>query len=219
MTLSPRWRRTWLTVHIACSVGWLGAVGVFLLLALTGLASTDPPRVTAVYLTLPLVIWGCIVPLSLAATLSGILQSLVTGWGLLRHYWVVIKLGLTVPATMVLLVHTRPVAAVATAASEEPFGAGAALGHALPDRLQLVVAASAAALVLITVMTLGVVKPRGLTRYGQRRAEQRRSVRRPAQQQAARTHTNSAAPGGDRSPSITPSSNPTSVEAIPGSAT
>ena len=44
-----------------------------------------------------------IVPLAIASLLTGVVQALATPWGLFRHYWVVIKLFLTVFATLVLL--------------------------------------------------------------------------------------------------------------------
>lgn len=34
---------------------------------------------------------------------SGLLQSLGTPWGLFRHYWVIVKLSISVLATTVLL--------------------------------------------------------------------------------------------------------------------
>jgi hypothetical protein len=53
--------------------------------------------------------WIVIVPLSLAALLTGVVQSLGTPWGLFRHRWIVAKLALTVVATVLLLVHTQPI--------------------------------------------------------------------------------------------------------------
>jgi hypothetical protein len=37
--------------------------------------------------------WFVIVPLALAALLTGLVMSLITPWGLFRHYWVLIALG------------------------------------------------------------------------------------------------------------------------------
>ena len=44
-----------------------------------------------------------IVPLALAALVTGVVSALGTTWGLLRHYWVVTKLVVVVIATVVLL--------------------------------------------------------------------------------------------------------------------
>jgi len=50
-------RKFALTEHITFSVGWLGAVGVFLALAVAGLTSQDAQLVRAGYLTMDLTGW------------------------------------------------------------------------------------------------------------------------------------------------------------------
>ena len=105
MTMRPRLRKFVLTVHIMCSVGWLGAVIGSLALAVAGLTSRDAQVVRAAYLTLELIGWFVLVPLSLASLLTGLVQSLGTRWGLFRHYWVVGKLMINVFATVVLLIY------------------------------------------------------------------------------------------------------------------
>lgn len=61
------------------------------MLAVAGLASDDRQVVRAAYLTLEVVGWYALIPLSLGSLLTGLLQSLGTSWGLLRHYWVVVN--------------------------------------------------------------------------------------------------------------------------------
>jgi hypothetical protein len=61
-----------------------------------GVGSEDAQIVRAAYLAMHLTTWFVIVPLCLAALLTGIVQSLGTTWGLFRHYWVVTKILLTV---------------------------------------------------------------------------------------------------------------------------
>lgn len=94
-------------------------------------------------------------------------MSLGTRWGLFRHYWVVAKLVLTVPATLVLLLHLRPIGHMARVAAETTLGSGD-LGRM---RLQLVASSGAALLVLLVATALSVFKPRGLTPYGWRQAK------------------------------------------------
>jgi hypothetical protein len=43
-SMSPERRNLALTAHVACSVGWLGAVAGFLALAVAGLGGRDPAR-------------------------------------------------------------------------------------------------------------------------------------------------------------------------------
>ena len=124
MTMTPRLRKFALTAHVTSSVGWLGSVAAFLSLAVAGVTRQDAPMVRAVYLAMDLVTWSVIVPLSLASLVTGLVQSLGTPWGLLRHYWVVFKLLLTVVATGVLLLHTRPIQYMASVAAETALSGG-----------------------------------------------------------------------------------------------
>ena len=157
-------RKFALTTHVTSSVGWFGAVAAFLSLAIAGLASQNPQTVRAAYLSMKLTTWAVIVPLSVAALLTGIVQSVGTPWGLFRHHWVVAKLGLTVLATVILLVHTQPIGRVAAVAAERRLSSA----DLRQLRIQLVADAAAALVALLVATTLSVYKPWGLTSYGRR---------------------------------------------------
>ena len=165
MTMTPGLRKFALTTHVTSSVGWLGAVGAFLALAIAGVGSEDVQIVRAAYLAMHLTTWFIIVPLCLAALLTGIVQSLGTTWGLFRHYWVVTKLLLTVLATLILLVHTQPIDRVAAVAAQTTL----ASGDLRQLRFQLVGDACAALFVLLMTTALSVYKPWGMTPYGLRK--------------------------------------------------
>src|SRR5258708_3540597 len=105
MRMSPGIRKFALTAHVTSSVGWLGAVAAFLVLSIAGLTSRDAETVRGAYLAMNLIGEFIIVPLGIAALLTGIVQSLGTPWGLFRYYWVLMKLVLTVGATFLLLLH------------------------------------------------------------------------------------------------------------------
>ena len=153
-----------LTAHVTSSVGWLGAVAAFLALAIAGVTSDDPQRARAAYLAMELTGWWVIVPLCLASLVTGVVQGLGTEWGVLQHYWVVVKLLMTVLATIVLLVHMKPIGHVAGVAARDALERGDLRGL----RLQLVADAAAALVVLLVATTLSVYKPRGKTRYARR---------------------------------------------------
>ncbi|KQQ81085.1 hypothetical protein [Arthrobacter sp. Leaf137] len=173
--MPPAVRKAALTLHIISSVGWLGAVAAFLVLAVTGLAATDPQLVRAVYVGMNLIGWAVIFPLSLASLVSGIIQGLGTVWGLLRHYWVLIKLIITAVATALLLVHLQPV----TAMAEMSLAADLAPSDMTGMRVQLVFDACAAILALLVTSVLSVYKPRGLTRHGQKVLDKQAQIRPP----------------------------------------
>jgi hypothetical protein len=170
--MTPGVRKLALTAHVVSSVGWLGAVAAFLALAVAGVTSTHAPMVRGAYLAMECTGWFVIVPLSLASLLTGLIQSLGTEWGLLRHYWILVKLVLTVLATLVLLVHMQPIGDVAAVAAERSLSS-ADLARL---RIQLIADAGAALLVLLGATVLSVFKPRGLTRYGRRRLERRTAI-------------------------------------------
>lgn len=168
MTLPLGLRRLALTAHIVCSVGWLGAIGAFLGLAVAALVSDDIDLVRGIYLAMEVSGWYVLVPLALASLLTGLVQSFGTRWGLFRHYWVVFKLVINVAATVVLLAYMQTLEYFGTLARTSSdlaaFQSPSPLVHSL------------AALLLLAVATvLGVYKPRGLTPYGQRKQRSARS--------------------------------------------
>lgn len=121
--------------------------------------------VRACYLAMELVGWYALVPLAFASLLTGLVQSLGTKWGLFRHYWILAKPLMTIPATIGLLVHTRQTSFVADVARETAWSR-ADLGE---PRIALVRFAGGGLLVLLVATTLAVYKPWGMTRYGRRK--------------------------------------------------
>ena len=168
--MTPGIRNLALTAHVTTSVGWLGAVLVFLALAVVGLRSGDPQLVRGAYLAMDVGGMYVIVPLCLASLASGIVQSLVSKWGLFRHYWVLIKLVLTVLATGLLLLHTRVIHRMAEIAA---LGAPSGPEH-WGMRAQLAFDASAAVAILIVATALAIYKPRGMTPLGRRKQNEKR---------------------------------------------
>jgi hypothetical protein len=176
VTLTPGLRKLVLTAHITASVGWLGAVAAYLALAVAGLTSRDAQMVRAAYLAMGLSIWFVIVPLSLASLLTGLLQSLTTTWGLVRHYWVLFKLLINVFANTVLLLYTQSIGYFAMVAAA-PSLSNADLGT-LRNPTHLL-HSSAALLLLLIATVLAVYKPRGVTPYGARKQREQRVVLAP----------------------------------------
>ena len=164
MTMSPGVRKFALTGHVVLSVGWLGSVVCFLVLAIVGLTNEDTLTVRAAYLSMELITRFVIVPLCLVSLFTGLVQSLGTPWGLFRHYWVIAKLLLTLFATLLLLLHTRPISYMADVARETVLSRS----DLRPLRIQLVADAGAALAVLLVTTLLSVYKPQGRTRFGRR---------------------------------------------------
>lgn len=167
MSKTPRITRLALTAHITFSVGWLGSVAAFLVLSIGGMTSQNAEVVRGAYLSMNLIGLYIIVPVSLAALTTGLIQSLGTEWGLFRHYWVVTKLTLTIGATGLLMLHQF--SAVEVAARRVLAMAPGTLPEIGRLGGELVSKAALAVLVLLVTTTLSVFKPWGLTQYGRRK--------------------------------------------------
>jgi hypothetical protein len=152
MTITPRWRKVLLTVHVSTAVGWLGVDLVLLTLGLAGLAGADP---AVVYPAQSLVGRVLFTPLSVLVWLVGVLNAALTPWGLLRHRWVLVKLLLTTLMLFLVLFLLYP---GLTEAGD--------LAGALPsrDRVNMVVAPAVSSSLLIFATVLSTFKPWGRTR-------------------------------------------------------
>lgn len=162
MTMTPRVRKSALTLHVVASVGWLGAVLAYLVLAIAALRGTDIALVRGAYPLMEQVMWAAVVPLSLASLLTGVISALGSPWGLVRHYWVLFKLVLNLVATTLLLLYTKSIGHFADLAPTMPdVGVLRDSTHVLHSVLALVV--------LLAATVLAVFKPRGVTGFGRRR--------------------------------------------------
>lgn len=159
--MSPPLRRTVLVFHVASSVGWMGAVAVFVALDLTVRFEGDPEINRVIWLALDATGWTLLVPLAIASLATGVISALGTQWGLLRHYWVLFKLLITAFATLILIMQTQAFAGRAEQAADPSFDSGSLGSELLHTGGGLVV--------LSLALILSIFKPRGMTRYGQRR--------------------------------------------------
>ncbi len=162
MHMSPPLRKFLLTTHVTSSIGWVGALAVFLAHSIASLTSQNEQIVRAACLAMGLCAWFVILPLSITSLTTGVIQALSTAWGLLRHYWVVFKLLLTVLATGVLLLKLAPISFLADSASKVTFSSTTFVGL----QTSLLVHAVGGLVVLLTATVLAIYKPQGLTPYG-----------------------------------------------------
>ena len=164
--MPPRLRKAMLAVHVASSVGWLGAIVAYIALNVPVVTGADEDLLRAAHLMMKPVAWYAVVPLALTSLVTGIVQSLGTPWGLFRHYWVLISLFTTVFATVILLLHLGDVDALAARANDSATDPGSLNGDLFHSVGGLVV--------LLVPLVLNLYKPRGLTRYGWRKQQEQR---------------------------------------------
>jgi hypothetical protein len=172
MTMTLGLRKFVLTAHLTFSLGFLGAAVACLALGVSAVTSEDAQTVRAAWIAMELIGWYVIVPLALAALLTGLVMALGTPWGLFRHYWVLITFVLTSFAIVILLLHMPSVSSLADVAREAD---GATLGRLGGDLFH----AGGGLLVLLVITVLNVYKPRGLTPYGWRKQHERRAASQP----------------------------------------
>ena len=166
MKLSPQWRKLLLTVHVATAVSVLGTDLVLLVLGISSVRGADPQTI---YPAAHLVATWVLAPLAALALGTGVLLGLLTQWGLLRYWWVTIKLTLTAILNGVILLVLVPrlgaAADDATAADFRPFTDA--------ERLPMVVAPAAGVTLLILIVVLAIYKPGWRLRFRPKRTQER----------------------------------------------
>ena len=160
VNMTQRLRKLGLSLHVVLSVGWLGAVLAFLMLALASF-SPEPALARAAYLTMAVVGRGALLPLSVGAVVSGVVQALGTRWGLFRHYWVLVKLVLTVFATAALFVHQTTAIIEAARLAADTIAPRLPEGRLRELGVQLVLDSGFALLLLLVITLISIYKPWG----------------------------------------------------------
>jgi hypothetical protein len=157
MLFQPGMRKLILTSHITFSVGWLGAVVVFLVLAFKGLTTTETQIAHAAFIAMEISTFFVIVPFCIASLLTGVVQSLGTKWGIFKHYWIVVKLVITVAMTALLILHLEPISQLAN------INGGESQPSATETKMviNLIKKSALALIALIGVTTISIYKPWG----------------------------------------------------------
>jgi len=168
VVMNPGLRKFTLSIHLTFSVGWIGAVFVYLALGVAAVTSPEVQTVRAAWTAMELIGWYVIVPMAVASWLTGIVIALGTKWGLFRYYWVLISFLLTTLATIILILHMPDVSVMAATAQVVEGAALQALGGDLLHP-------GLGVMVLLVVQILNLYKPQGLTRYGWRKQQEHRS--------------------------------------------
>lgn len=167
-------RKFALTLHITCSVGWIGAVIAFLALVIAAMSREDVQILRAVWIALDLLGFLVIIPLAIVSLLTGLVMSLGTKWGLFQHYWVLFSFASTVLAIFVLLGNMQSVRFLAGTVTNMDNSSIDMLRAGLQSEL---LHAGIGLVVLVVIQLLNIYKPRGLTSYGWRKQQKQRAVR------------------------------------------
>lgn len=152
MTLTSAQRKLVLTIHIATTVGVLGADAVLLALGISGVRGVDP---VAVYPPMQLIAEWVVAPLIVPIVVTGAVLALFTGYSPLRYPWVAAKIGVTLLLIIALTAFVIPgltdAAHVALTPSEPPLTSA--------EQTSFVIAPALATSLLLLNVALGVYKP------------------------------------------------------------
>jgi hypothetical protein len=148
-SLTPRWRKGLRTVHVAVSVAVIGADLALTTLAIAGLTGDA----SAVYPAAQIIGAQIVSPLAVAALISGVAMALLTPYGLLRYWWVAIKLTVTTSLSAAVLFVLLP----ALSATAEAASAGEEIADG--RQLLLVIPPTIAIGLLVLNVALAVFKP------------------------------------------------------------
>lgn len=159
-------RRLARLVHLIAALGWIGVDVVLGVLAVTGFTSDDPALVAASYRALAVFAVPLLLVFGLGTLASGLLLGIGGGWGLVRYWWVVAKLGINIILSSLVLVLLQPrIAAAGAAAARADATLADRLGH-IP--LDLIFPAFVSGAALLGASLLGTFKPWGRTPFGSR---------------------------------------------------
>ncbi|MEU7398812.1 PDR/VanB family oxidoreductase [Streptomyces albogriseolus] len=166
--LGARGRKLTLALHIASSVGWMGLSMSMATLALIGYLTSDPGVAEGAYYAMYVFDETTVSLVSLVSGVTGVLLGCGTPWGLLRHWWVLVKWVLALSVAVFAWVYTHPLVLTAAERAGETRGdtyrpgtEAAVLAWTVPPVFAL----------LVFLSLLSVYKPWGRTPRGRRHAE------------------------------------------------
>jgi hypothetical protein len=152
-------RKSLLVVHIASAGTWIGIDVVMGVIIFTALRGDDATRALC-YRALELFAGWPLIATGLVCLASGVTLCLGTVYGLVRYWWVVIKLALNIVLVALVPVALRP-EVVEMAEQGRRFAAGTSATLAVGDLLYPPIVSPSA---LLIAMILAVFKPWGLIR-------------------------------------------------------
>jgi hypothetical protein len=160
--LRPRTRKGLLVVHIASAGSWIGIDVVMGVVIFTALVADDTTRALC-YQALELFAGWPLAVAGLVCLASGVVLGLGTPYGLVRYWWVVIKLTINILFVALVPVALRP-EVLEMAEEGRRFAAGLPATLAVGSLIYPPIVSPAG---LIIAMILAVYKPWGLIRKSQ----------------------------------------------------
>jgi hypothetical protein len=155
--LGARTRKGVLVVHIVSAGAWIGIDVVMAVLVFTALGTDDDAKRALCYRALDLFVVWSLISAGLVCLASGVVLGLGTKWGLVRYWWVAIKLVLNVALVALVPILLRP-QVVEMAEQGRRFMSGGTASLAVGDLIFPPIVSST---LLLVAFVLAVFKPWG----------------------------------------------------------
>jgi hypothetical protein len=163
-------RQVTLIVHLVSAGAWIGIDVIVAVLVLVGRFGTDLHTRSLAYQALAAFVVWPMLACGLVCLVTGVLLGLLTKWGLVRYWWVLVKLVLNLVLCTLILLALQPGMAEVAGYGRDLLG-----GTPDPDAVSQLFFPPAVSLTALTFATvLGVVKPWG--RIGRRQSRTRSST-------------------------------------------
>lgn len=94
--LSITQKRWLVSLHVLCSVAFMGPVIGYLALMAVAATTGDGRMLSGAYAMMHVLDLKVVRPGAVLTALTGVLLSVLTNWGLVRYYWIIAKEALTV---------------------------------------------------------------------------------------------------------------------------
>lgn len=159
--LSPGKRKLWVMLHVGLSVSWLGIAVSIVVLSTVSYTTENAGLRHGAYELMHVFDLFIVIPTMMLSIITGLVISLGSKWGLVKHWWVLLKLVIALGIPAVAIVESQWVQELAERTLDpaaEPGGTGLAL-------MICMIVFSAA---LWTATYLSVFKPGGKTSWGKR---------------------------------------------------
>lgn len=153
-------------MHIVSAGAWIGIDVVIAILVGTAMVTDDPGTAGVAFRTLDLVAVWPLLAAGLVCLATGVTLALGGGYGLLRYWWVAVKLTLNLLLTGLVLVALRPTVAAAAVQGRQLLD-GTATSWSVGN---LIYPPIVSPLALLFAVTLAVYKPWGRLRPHRRRS-------------------------------------------------
>ena len=153
-------RKSVLLIHSAAAGAWIGIDVVLAVLVFTALGSDDDRTKALSFRALELVAVGPLLATGVVCLLTGILLGLSSRYGLVRYWWVAVKLALNLLLSALVLVALAPEVADAAERARQ-FDAGIPVPLGIGDLIFPPIVSPTA---LLVAFVLAVFKPWGRIR-------------------------------------------------------